>query len=283
MILIADGGSSNIKWCLLDKTEKIMEFTTTGMNPVLLTQDEMAQRIASEVAPLFQVSLDRIDRIYYYGAGCGGGEYNLAVEKALKQTFPTAVITVESDMVGAAKALCGNQPGIACILGTGSNSCLYDGEKIIDSVSSLGYILGDEGSGAVLGRMLIGDVFKKQLPADLCLKFRERFNLDINKVQHRVYSAPEANRFLASLTPFLSEYIEEPAIHRLVLNAFKAFFVRNVAHYMDYKSLPVNFVGSVAFNFRDVLGEAAAAIDCNLGKVIQSPLEGLISYHLRTC
>ena len=281
MIIIADGGSSSIKWCLLDKADKLMEFNTTGMNPVMLTYEEMSQRIANEVVPQFQVPLTCIEHIYYYGAGCRGGEYNRAVEKALRSAFPDSVISVESDMTGAARALCGTQPGIACILGTGSNSCLYDGEKIIDTVAPLGYILGDEGSGAVLGRMLIADVFKKQLPADLCLKFREKFDLDMDTVIRRVYGSPEANRFLASLTPFLAEYIEEPAIHRLVLNAFKAFFVRNVAHYMAYKTLPVNFVGSVAFHFRDVLGEAAAAIDCNVGKVIPSPMEGLISYHLR--
>lgn len=280
MILIADGGSSSIKWCLLEKAEKIAEFTTTGMNPVMLTYEEMSQRIILEVRPQFQVPLELIERIYYYGAGCRGGEYNRAVEKALRNSFPSSVIAVDSDMAGAARALCGTQPGIACILGTGSNSCLYDGEKIIDTIAPLGYILGDEGSGAVLGRMLISDVFKKQLPPELCLKFRERFDLDMDQVIQRVYGSPEANRFLASLTPFLAEYIEEPAIHRLVLNAFKAFFVRNVAHYMAYKTLPVNFVGSVAYHFRDVLGEAASAIDCNIGKIIPSPMEGLISYHL---
>lgn len=280
MILIADGGSSSIKWCLLEKTEKIAEFTTTGMNPVMLTYEEMSQRIILEVRPQFQVPLELIERIYYYGAGCRGGEYNRAVEKALRNSFSSSVIAVDSDMAGAARALCGTQPGIACILGTGSNSCLYDGEKIIDTIAPLGYILGDEGSGAVLGRMLISDVFKKQLPPELCLKFRERFDLDMDQVIQRVYGSPEANRFLASLTPFLAEYIEEPAIHRLVLNAFKAFFVRNVAHYMAYKTLPVNFVGSVAYHFRDVLGEAASAIDCNIGKIIPSPMEGLISYHL---
>ena len=281
MILIADGGSSGITWCLLEKTEKLMEFTTTGMNPVMLTYEEMSQRVANEVAPQFQVPLEQIERIYYYGAGCRGDEYNRAVEKALKNSFPYSVIAVDSDMTGAAKALCGSQPGIACILGTGSNSCLYDGEKIIDSVAPLGYILGDEGSGAVLGRQLISDVFKKQLPPELCLKFREQYDLDMDTVIRRVYGSPEANRFLASLTPFLAKYIEEPSIHRLVLNSFKSFFVRNVSHYMAYKTLPVNFVGSVAYHFRDVLQEAAAAIDCNVGKVIASPMEGLISYHVR--
>ncbi len=282
MILIADGGSSNIKWCLIEKTEKIIEFNTTGMNPVLLTYEEMSQRIAEEVAPELNPYLAQIQHIYYYGAGCRGGEYNRAVEKAIKNSFPTSTISVESDMTGAAKALCGNQPGIACILGTGSNSCLYDGEKIIDAIAPLGYILGDEGSGAVLGRQLISDVFKKQLPVELCLKFREQYDLNMETVINRVYGSPEANRFLASLTPFLAKYIEEPSIHRLVLNSFKSFFVRNVAHYMAYKTLPVNFVGSIAYHFRDVLQEAAAAIDCNIGKIIISPMEGLISYHSRS-
>ena len=282
MILIADGGSSNIKWCLIEKTEKIIEFNTTGMNPVMLTYEEMSQRIAEEVAPELNSYLAQIQHIYYYGAGCRGGDYNRAVEKALKNSFPSSTISVESDMTGAAKALCGNQPGIACILGTGSNSCLYDGEKIIDAIAPLGYILGDEGSGAVLGRQLISDVFKKQLPVELCLKFREQYDLNMETVINRVYGSPEANRFLASLTPFLAKYIEEPSIHRLVLNSFKSFFVRNVAHYRAYKTLPVNFVGSIAYHFRDVLQEAAAAIDCNIGKIIISPMEGLISYHSRS-
>ena len=282
MILIADGGSSNIKWCLIEKTEKIIEFNTTGMNPVMLTYEEMSQRIAEEVEPELNSYLAQIQHIYYYGAGCRGGDYNRAVEKAIKNSFPSSTISVESDMTGAAKALCGNQPGIACILGTGSNSCLYDGEKIIDAIAPLGYILGDEGSGAVLGRQLISDVFKKQLPVELCLKFREQYDLNMETVINRVYGSPEANRFLASLTPFLAKYIEEPSIHRLVLNSFKSFFVRNVAHYMAYKTLPVNFVGSIAYHFRDVLQEAAAAIDCNIGKVIISPMEGLISYHSRS-
>ena len=282
MILIADGGSSNIKWCLIEKTEKIIEFNTTGINPVMLTYEEMSQRIAEEVAPELNSYLAQIQHIYYYGAGCRGGDYNRAVEKAIKNSFPSSTIAVESDMTGAAKALCGNQPGIACILGTGSNSCLYDGEKIIDAIAPLGYILGDEGSGAVLGRQLISDVFKKQLPVELCLKFREQYDLNMETVINRVYGSPEANRFLASLTPFLAKYIEEPSIHRLVLNSFKSFFVRNVAHYMAYKTLPVNFVGSIAYHFRDVLQEAAAAIDCNIGKIIISPMEGLISYHSRS-
>lgn len=279
MILIADGGSTGTKWCLLNNTEKVHEIDSTGMNPVMLTCEEMSMRISNEVIPHISSHIKDIEHIYYYGAGCRGSYIN-SVEKALKQVFPYSTISVDSDMAGAAKALCGNKPGIACILGTGSNSCLYDGEKIIDNVASMGYILGDEGSGAVLGRQLISDVFKRQLPQELCQKFHEKYELDMDTIIQRVYSSPEPNRFLASLTPFMAEYIEEPSIHRLVLNSFKQFFVRNIAHYANYKTLPVSFVGSVAYYFRDVLGEAAAAIDCNIGKIMISPMEGLIDYHL---
>ena len=175
--------------------------------------------------------------------------------------------------------MCGQKEGIACILGTGSNSCYYDGKEIVDNVSPLGYILGDEGSGAVLGKLLVGDVLKNQLPKELCDKFLAEYDLDRQKIIEGVYKKPAANRFLASLSPFLIKNIEEPAIHRLVLNAFKSFFVRNIENYKNYKSMPVNFVGSVAFYYKDVLAEAAKALDITIGTIIKSPMEGLVKYH----
>ena len=186
---------------------------------------------------------------------------------------------MHTDLLAAARALCGHQPGIACILGTGSNSCYYDGEKIVDNVSPLGYILGDEGSGAVLGKLLVGDVLKKQLPEELCEKFLKQYELDRLIIIQKVYKQPGANRFLASVTPFLIQNIEEPAIHRLVLNSFKSFFVRNIANYDNYKNLPVNFIGSIAHYYQDVLREAAVAVDCHIGTIIKSPMEGLIAFH----
>lgn len=164
-------------------------------------------------------------------------------------------------------------------MGTGSNSCYYDGEKIVDNVSPLGYILGDEGSGAVLGKILLGDVLKNQLPKELCEKFLTQFELDRMTIIRRVYKEPQGNRFLASVTPFLIQNINEPSIHALVLNAFKAFFVRNIAQYPGYQDLKVNFIGSIAYYYKAVLEEAAAATGCTVGTIIKSPMEGLIEFH----
>lgn len=277
MILIADCGSTKIDWCLVEKGEIVKRLFTPGINAVLLTEEEIRQRIAEEVAPELQ-GYD-IREIYFYGAGCISDEVCGNVSRAIFASIAAPVIEVYTDMLGAARALCGRQPGIACIMGTGSNSCRYDGEKIVDNVSPLGYILGDEGSGAVLGKILLGDVLKRQLPEELCEKFLKEYDLDRMKIINRVYKEPQANRFMASVTPFLLQNIEEPSIHRLVLNAFKLFFVRNIANYEGYKSLTINFIGSIAYYYKEVLQEAAAAVDCHIGIVVQSPMEGLIAYH----
>lgn len=277
MILIADSGSTKIDWCLVDSGKLVKQIFTCGMNALLLTEEEMEMRIASELAP--QISEYNVDEVYYYGAGCVSDDVCGNVRRAISKSIKAPVIEVHTDLLAAARALCGHKPGIACILGTGSNSCYYDGNEIVDNVSPLGYILGDEGSGAVLGKLLVGDVLKNQLPQALCDKFLSQYELDRMTIIRRVYKEPLPNRFLASVSRFLIENIEEPAIHRLVLNSFKSFFVRNIANYENYKELNVNFVGSVAYYYSDVLKEAAAAMDCNVGAIIQSPMEGLIKYH----
>ncbi|MGN1172249.1 MAG: ATPase, partial [Muribaculaceae bacterium] len=250
---------------------------TCGMNAIMLTEEEMAERIKNELRD--EVAEYAIDEVYFYGAGCISDEVCGNVRRAIAQSIPAGIIEVHTDLLAAARALCGHQPGIACIMGTGSNSCYYDGEKIVDNVSPLGYILGDEGSGAVLGKLLVGDVLKNQLPAELCEKFLKQYELDRLTIIQKVYKQPGANRFLASVTPFLIQNIEEPAVHRLVLNSFKSFFVRNIANYANYKSLPVNFIGSIAYYYQDVLREAASAVDCHIGTIIKSPMEGLIAFH----
>lgn len=277
MILIADCGSTKIDWCLVDNGKIVKQVFTCGMNALLLTEEEMETRIATELAP--QIADYAIDEVYYYGAGCVSEEVCGNVRRAIAKSVKADIIEVHTDLLAAARALCGHKPGIACILGTGSNSCYYDGKEIIDNVSPLGYILGDEGSGAVLGKLLVGDVLKNQLPWELCDKFLAQYELDRLTIIRRVYKEPQPNRFLASLSRFLIENIEEPSIHRLVLNSFKSFFVRNIANYANYKELKVNFIGSVAYYYRDVLTEAASAVDCTIGTVLQSPMEGLIKYH----
>lgn len=278
MILIADSGSTKIEWCVLDGGKVVAQVFTVGMNAMLLTEDEMAETMARELMP--HIAGMAIDEVYYYGAGCLFDNICNNVRNAISRNLPSAKkIMVDTDLLAAARAVCGNEPGIACILGTGSNSCYYDGEKIVDNVSPLGYILGDEGSGAVLGKLLVGDVLKKQIPQHLIDKFMAQYSLTPQVIIENVYRKPNANRFLASLSPFLAENIEEPSVHRLVLNAFKSFFVRNVENYKDYRELPVNFVGSIAVNYREVLEEAAKALYINIGKIIKSPMEGLVKYH----
>lgn len=181
-------------------------------------------------------------------------------------------------MLAAARSLCGHEPGIACILGTGSNSCFYDGQDIINNVSPLGFILGDEGSGAVLGKLLIGDILKNQLSAALKEEFLKQLGLTAPEIIDRVYRQPFPNRFLASLSPFLAQHIEEPDIHKLVLSSFIAFLRRNVTQY-DYQQYPVHFIGSVAYCYREILEEALQQTGIRQGKILQSPMEGLIQYH----
>lgn len=278
MILIADCGSTKIDWCVVNDGKVVEQIFTSGINALLMTEEQIRETLAAELAE--KVKGYAIESVYYYGAGCLFDDICANVRRAIAHNVPTAkTIEVHSDLLAAARALCGQNEGIACILGTGSNSCYYNGKEIVDNVSPLGYILGDEGSGAVLGKLLVGDVLKNQLPKELCEKFLAEYDLDRQKIIEGVYKKPAANRFLASLSPFLIKNIEEPAIHRLVLNAFKSFFVRNIENYSNYKSMPVSFVGSVAFYYKDVLVEAAKALDITIGTIIKSPMEGLVKYH----
>ena len=188
-------------------------------------------------------------------------------------------VEVNTDMLAAARGLCGHEAGIACIMGTGSNSCYYDGKQIVTNVSPLGFILGDEGSGAVLGKLLVGDILKNQMTPELKEKFLKQFNLTPAEIIDRVYRKPFPNRFLASLSPFLSQNLGEPCVRALVHNSFKAFLKRNVMQYDNYKDNKVHFIGSVAFYYKEILAETAKEMGIQLGTIIKSPMEGLIKYH----
>ncbi len=279
MILIADCGSTKIDWCLLNNNKVEKQVFTLGVNAVMLTEEEMRQRFAEQLMPELSDYAASIDAVYFYGAGCLAAEVCGNVARAIRANIPAPVIEVYTDLLAAARALCGHKPGIACIMGTGSNSCLYDGSSIVANVSPLGFILGDEGSGAVLGRLFLGDVLKKQLPAEVCARFLDEYDLDLLGIIKRVYKEPQPNRFLASVTPFISKNIAVPEIHELVLNSFRAFFRRNVKQYEAYRQLEVNFIGSIAYYFRDVLAEAAKTEGCRIGNIVKSPMEGLIKFH----
>ena len=275
MIVIADSGSTKTDWCLVDNGVLVKQIFTKGTNPFFQTEDEISAEVSENLLPYLDTA--KVDAVWFYGAGCAFPEKNEIVRAAIARHLDVP-IEVGSDLLGAARGLCGSQPGIACILGTGSNSCFYDGKEIVSNVSPLGFILGDEGSGAVLGKMLVGDVLKNQLPAALKEEFLARYELTPAIILERVYKKPFPNRFLASLSPFLVEHLDVPEIHTLVLNGFKAFFDRNVKQY-DYKQYPVHLIGSLAYYYRSVLQEAAEQTGVRLGTIKQSPMEGLISYH----
>jgi len=279
MKLIADSGSTKVEWCLLEEGKVVKQIFTSGFNALMLTEEEISQYLEDELISQLGELAHQVGEVYFYGAGCIDEEVCRNVRRAIRHNIKADTIEAHSDLLGAARALFGDREGIACILGTGSNSCYYNGREIKDHVSPLGYVLGDEGSGAVLGRHLIGDVLKNQLPCELCDKFMDEYRLERSTIIRRVYKEPSANRFLASVTPFLLKNIEEPAIHRLVLNEFKSFFVRNVAQYDHYRNLPVSFVGSIAYHYQNVLNEAAAALDATIGVIIKTPMEGLVKFH----
>ena len=275
MILLADSGSTKTDWALARNGSLVKQITTEGINPFFQTEEEISRIVHERLMPALDGAMPH--EVHFYGAGCAFPEKNRLVEQAITRHLPVPV-EIGSDLLGAARSLCGRRPGIACIMGTGSNSCYYDGQTIAANVSPLGYVLGDEGSGAVLGRLLVGDCLKNQLSAPLKEAFFKRFDLTPQLILERVYKQPFPNRFLASLSPFLIEHIDEPCIHRIVLNSFKSFFTRNVMQY-DYRGVKVHFTGSIAYYYREVLDEAARALQIELGHIVRSPLEGLVTYH----
>lgn len=276
MILIADSGSTKTDWAVVEQGKLIQEISTRGMNPFFQTEEEITAEVKTALLP--HLKTDRFDAVYFYGAGCIPEKIKV-VKTALSRHLKAAnEIEVYSDMLAVTHALCGHRAGIACIMGTGSNSCFYDGKEIVSNVSPLGFILGDEGSGAVLGKLLVGDILKNQMNPELKAKFLKQFELTPADIIDRVYRQPFPNRFLAGLSPFLMQNITEPSVHTLVLESFKAFLKRNVMQY-DYRNYPIYFIGSVAYYYQNVLREATAEMGITIGNIVKSPMPGLVEYH----
>lgn len=276
-MLLADSGSTKTDWCLVEGGTEVLRVETGGTNPFFQTPERIGQEIDTALLP--RLGTYAIRSVFFYGAGCAFPDKIETVRGVLATRFPEARVEVGSDMTAAARALCGRRRGIACILGTGSNSCLWNGEAIEANVSPLGFILGDEGSGAVLGRRLVGDCLKNRLPRGLREEFLARFDLTPAAILERVYRQPFPNRFLASLSPFLAERIDVPEIRAIVFDGFVDFFRRNVMQYDGWDRLEIHAVGSVAYYYREVLREAAAACGLRLGTVVRSPMAGLVAYH----
>ena len=276
MMLIADSGSTKTDWCVILDNTPIKRIGTKGLNPFFQSEEEIQQELTHSLLP--QLPEGTIDSVYFYGAGCTP-EKAPTLRRAIADSLPVVGnIKAYSDMLAAARGLCGREAGITCILGTGSNSCFYDGKEIVNHISPLGFILGDEGSGAVLGKLLVGDILKNQLSPAIKEVFLKQFDLTVPEIIDRVYRQPFPNRFLASLSPFIAQHLEEPGIRQLVLGSFIAFLRRNVMQY-DCTQYPAHFIGSVAHCYKEILQEAAQETGIRIGKILQSPMEGLIQYH----
>lgn len=277
MILIADSGSTKTRWSLYCPGSEIQTCTTRGINPFFIDEKRIVDLLEEE----FNLNYHTISSIYFYGAGCTP-EKSIMVEKALHSYFGQCEIVIYSDLLSAVHSLCQRKEGIVGILGTGSNSCYYDGGRVIHQVSPLGYVLGDEGSGAVMGKRLLSDILKKQLPSWLVESFYEKYKLTSAEILEKVYRQPFPNRFLAQFTFFLKEQIKENTISELVESCFEEFIIRNLMQYSKIKELPVHFTGSVAHHFKENLEKVMQKHSLSIGKLLPDPMPGLIQYYITT-
>lgn len=276
MKLIADSGSTKTSWKLLSGVGESKNIKTSGINPFFRTEEDIFQELSGNLLP--ETGTD-IQEICFYGAGIVNAEKGAVIERALVRIYPEAKIETYSDVLGAARALFGNKPGIACILGTGSNTCLYDGEKITEGISPLGFILGDEGSGAVMGRKLLGDYFKEVMPARLREDFESQFKLTREEALNRVYRTEKPNQFLAQFVPFLSEHASSAYCQEFVQHNFMEFFERNVIKLPGYSKIQIGFIGSVAFHFSQILNNTASYYGFEQTIIIKDPIDGLENYY----
>lgn len=278
LILIADSGSTKCDWLLLDINGNYQDsYKTMGFNPFFHSTELIASKIA-ENQSLKGIS-QRVRNVYFYGAGCSTPYYNSIVEKALKISFPNAENKVGHDLEGAAYAGYFGEPTIVCILGTGSNSCFFDGKAVHEEVPALGYILGDEGSGSYFGKMLLADYLYKRLPADLHASFFKEYGLDKAAIFQKVYNEPGANVYLAGFTRFLGQYVDHPFIYPKLVDGMRHFLDVHVCCFKNNRNVQINFIGSVAFYFGKALQQACDEMGLRLGHIVKQPIQNLVEYH----
>jgi glucosamine kinase len=274
--LIADSGATKCEWCLLmdNKRKKI---TTQGISPYFLDAAQIVALLQKELIP--KLKNVKIAEVHYYGTGLSNPNNVKLVKQALKQLFPGAVIEATHDLMAAARALCRNEKGIACILGTGSNSCYYDGKKIVKNSPGLGYVLGDEGSGAYLGKKVIQYYLYNTFDEDLRARFDAKFVTTPVEILENVYKKPLPNRYLASYAIFLAENRGHYMVENIIEDGLNDFIMNHLYKYRETWTLPINFTGSIAFGFRDVLKELCNSYELELGTILKNPMQGLIEYH----
>jgi glucosamine kinase len=277
MILIADSGSTKTDWVLLDDKNQF-RYKTIGYNPYFVNSENIYHSLTEKLVP--QIDPLTVDSVYFYGAGCSTHDNVDIVNKALTRAFINSKVQVGHDMLAAARALLGNKRGFAAIIGTGSNTCIYDGREVEKNIDSLGYLLGDEGSGSYIGKKVVRDFMRGYLPKELNDKFVEKYHLTNDEIFNTLYNKPMPNRFLASFCMFADENKEHEYIRQIVRDSFNDFFKNLVSKYPDYDKYSFNCVGSVGHAFKDLLQEMAAKYNMEPGQIINSPIDNLVEYHM---
>lgn len=275
MKLIAESGSTRTEWALVEDNHLIQRAFTEGINPFYQTRREISRNVRLGLPEIF--FRKKIEQVYYYGTGCTSDEKKNVLEASLVAQFKTP-IQVESDLLAAARSLFKFEAGIACILGTGSSSCFYDGEFIVKNIEAGGYILGDEGSGSVLGKIFLSDVLKGLAPKNVMTDFFEKFRISPSEVMESVYNRPFPNRFLSTISYFLADYMDDDYVYGLITSNLRSFFTRNVCQY-DYKNYPIRFVGSLAYGYANILRQVAGEFGIELTIIEETPMPGLIEFH----
>ncbi len=278
MILIADGGSTKADWIALDnKKDEVFRVRTLGLNPAVIPEEELKNRIIN----MFQLIniKDQVCEIHFYGAGCGTTKPVQVLNNVMKEIFNNARIYIAEDMLAAAYATSGKKPSIVCILGTGSNSCYYNGNEMEPITASLGYTIMDEASGNYFGKKLIRDFYYNQMPEQIAKRFENEFNLDTDYIKFNLYRQPNPNMYLASFAKFMFQFKEEKYIKKIIKKGVEEFFKYRILPYRKGKEIPIYFIGSIAYYFRAILEKVADKYDLNITDVIQRPIDNLLDYH----
>jgi N-acetylglucosamine kinase-like BadF-type ATPase len=278
MILIIESGSTKSDWVLLNEGERTY-FSTIGLNPYFHNEDDVEKAIRNNTE-LYALK-DAVSEVYFYGAGCSADHLNAIIKSGIQRVYSHASVAVDHDLNACAYATYSGEPAISCIIGTGSNSCFFDGERISEKVPALGYILGDEGSGTYMGKRLLADYLYHRLPEEMATAFRIETGLDKDGIVNHVYKEPNANVYLASFVPFIQKFSETNYVKELVLNGFKQFLQIHVCCFDNYQDYPVHFVGSISRIFKNELEQACMHYNIKLGNIVQKPVDGLVQYHER--
>lgn len=278
MILIADSGSTKTEWREVAETGNGKSYISSGINPFFINREDITTMLEKEIPELSRAG---VSKLFFYCTGVSNASKVEIVKGALASFFDIEELCIGSDLLGAARSLCMDQPGIACIIGTGSNSCYYDGRAIVSNVSPLGYILGDEGGGAVIGRKLVSGILKKQFPDEVIETFFRTYKYTPAQILERVYNMPFPNRFLGQFSRFIADNIQIPELQAIITSSFEEFIVRNVLSYPEARDYPVHFTGSIAYYFRPFLEKLLIEYRLQPGIFSLSPMDNLVKYHIQ--